>query len=114
MSDKRKYTRHPIELSVAFTGDEVCGQGVVVDLSTGGCRVKTAAAVLSGEFLGMLIALPGRDRPLSIGLTAVRWSIGQEIGVEFIRMDAEQQALLQSFLAKLDVGRSLALTSPTA
>lgn len=102
MSDQRKYTRHHIELPVSFSGDQVSDQGMVVDLSVGGCRVKSTAAVFSGEFLGMLITLPGRDLPLAIGLATVRWSIGQEFGVEFIRMEPDQQKLLHRLIQKLE------------
>lgn len=102
MSDKRKFSRHHIELSVTFTGDQVSDQGRVLDLSVGGCRVKSAAAIFSGEFIGMLIQLPGRDMPLAIGLATVRWASEQEFGVEFIRMEPDQQALLHRFTQKLE------------
>ncbi len=102
MFDQRKYTRHHTELPVSFSGDQVSDYGMVVDLSVGGCRVKSTAAVFSGEFLGMLITLPGRDLPLAIGLATVRWSIGQEFGVEFIRMEPDQQMLLHRLIQKLE------------
>lgn len=102
MSDKRQYARHCIELSVCFSGDEVSYQGVVLDLSVRGCRVSSKAIIFPGEFLAMLISLPGRDVPLAIGLAAVRWSIGREFGVEFIRMEPECQALLHRLIQNLE------------
>lgn len=103
MSDKRKFSRHHIELPVTFTGDQVSDHGRVLDLSVGGCRVKSAAAIFSGEFIGMLIELPGRDMPLAIGLAIVRWSSEQGFGVEFIRMERDQQALLHRLTQKLEL-----------
>lgn len=102
MLDKRQYARHQIRLSARFSGDEVSAEGIVMDLSFGGCKVESTAVVLKGDFLGMLIEVPGRDVPLEIELAVVRWSIGQAFGVEFIRMKPNQQVLLQRILKKLE------------
>jgi hypothetical protein len=104
MSDKRLYSRHCLELPVCFSGDEISDRGLVRDLSVGGCRVRSQAIVVPGDFLGMLISLPGRDAPLAISLATVRWSIGQEFGVEFIRMEPDQQTLLHRLIHKLEQG----------
>lgn len=102
MLNKRQYQRHQIELTVSFSGDDVSARGVIVDLSFGGCKVESTAVVLPGDFVGMLIDIPGRDVPLAVELCAVRWSIGQAFGVEFIRMKPDQQALLKRMLLKLE------------
>lgn len=111
MIAKRQYQRHQIRLLVSFAGDELSERGVIVDLSFGGCKVESLACVLPGDFLGMLIEVPGRDVPLEVELCAVRWSVGRTFGVEFIRMQASQQALLKRLLAKLETGASDACVS---
>lgn len=102
MLNKRQYARHQIELPASFSGDELSARGVVTDLSFGGCKVESPAVALPGDFLGILIDVPGRNEPLEIELAVVRWSIGQAFGVEFIRMKPKQQVLLQGMLRKLE------------
>lgn len=106
MVNKRQHPRNQTQLPITFAGDDVSAHGVIVDLSFGGCKVESAAAVLPGDFLGMLIRIPGRDVPIEIDLCVVRWSMGQSFGVEFIRMKADHQELLKRVLAKLEAGVS--------
>ena len=102
MSDQRQHSRHCIQLPVRFSGDEFSAEGVVLDLSMGGCMVRSDVIVVAGYFLGMLIGLPGRDVPLAIGLATVRWSATDGFGVEFIRMEPEHQALLRKLIQKIE------------
>jgi hypothetical protein len=102
MLNKRQCARHQIELPVSFSGDALAAQGVVTDISFGGCKVETPAVALPGDFLEILIDVPGRNEPLEIELAVVRWSIGLAFGVEFIRMKPNQQVLLQGMLRKLE------------
>jgi hypothetical protein len=102
MSDQRQYSRHCIELPVRFSSDDLSDEGVVRDLSMGGCRVHSEAIIVAGDFLGMLIMLPGRHAPLAISLATVRWSANQEFGVEFIRIEPEHQTLLRRVIDKLE------------
>lgn len=102
MSDQRHYSRHCIELPVRFSSDDLSAEGVVRDLSMGGCKVQSEAGIVAGDFLGMLLVLPGRQAPLAISLAVVRWSAGREFGVEFIRIEPAHQTLLRRLIETLE------------
>jgi hypothetical protein len=99
--EQRKHTRHQVEFPGDFSGDDISGSGIVMDLSTGGCRVRSKVTTAAGDFIGLLISLPGHPAPLKVSLAAVRWSIGNEFGMEFIRMDPEDQGLLRLLIGKI-------------
>ena len=44
--------------------------------------------------LGVLIDIPKYDRPLYVSLAEVRWSDGEDFGMEFIQMEMEDQQRL--------------------
>ena len=57
--EQRKHTRHQVEFSGTFSGKGSSGSGVVLDLSPGGCRVRSESAIVAGNYVGLLIGLPG-------------------------------------------------------
>lgn len=78
----------------------------MVDLSMGGCRVQSDATVQTGAYLELRVYLPQQDSPLKIDLAVARWSIGQECGLEFIRLQTEQQERLRQLVQSFEVASS--------
>ncbi len=99
--EQRKHTRYQASFQASFSGDGVSGGGEIVDLSTGGCRIRSDTPVLKGDFLGILIFLPGRDTPLAVSLAVVRWYSNREFGVEFIRTQSEDQQTLRQVIQQI-------------
>ncbi len=102
MINRRQHARYKLALPSTFHGEQVEGEGTVVDISTGGCRIRSEASVFTGDYIGIAIQLSGETAVLTVDLAAVRWSIGKEFGVEFIRMEAEQQEHLRAVVAQLE------------
>ncbi len=102
MTNRRQHARYKVALPSTFHGERVNGEGTVVDISTGGCRIRSEASVFTGDYIGITIRLSGETAVLSVELAAVRWSIGNEFGVEFIRVEAEQQKHLRAVVAQLE------------
>ncbi len=98
MDDQRYQRRYPVDLGVQLIGDLVDGKGVVVDLSTGGCAIRTAVPMTDTLYLRLLFQPPHEDTLIKVELAAVRWATGQTYGLEFIRMNAEQQKRLRDLL----------------
>jgi hypothetical protein len=72
------------------------GTGVMLDLSTGGCRIESPGTVEPGFSLKLSIYVPDLDWPLTIEAASVQWVSGQIFGLAFFRIrDAEHQRLEQ-------------------
>ena len=104
--ESRKYARFQVELECSFSGDHTAGDGQVVDLSMGGSKVRSDATVPTGAYLELRVYLPQQDSPLKIDLAVARWSIGRECGLEFIRLQPEQQERLHQLVQGFEVAPS--------
>jgi hypothetical protein len=54
------------------------------------------------DCLGVLIDIPKYDRPLYVSRAEVRWSDGQNFGMEFIQMEMEDQQRLGETVRAID------------
>lgn len=104
--ESRKYARFQAALECSFSGDHIVGDGQVVDLSMGGCKIRSDATLLTGTYVDLRAYLPDYDSPLKIDLAVARWSIGRECGLEFIRVQPEQQEQLRRLVQSLEVAPS--------
>ena len=101
--EQRKHTRHQVEFPGTFSdGGGSSGSGMVIDLSSEGCRVRRESAIVTGNYVRLLINLRGRDIPLTVSLAVIRWSTGNEFGVEFIRMTQDEQRLLRHVITTIE------------
>jgi c-di-GMP-binding flagellar brake protein YcgR len=118
MINRRQHARYKVAFPSTFHGERVDGEGTVVDISTGGCRITSEASVFTGDYIGIAIQLSGEPAVLTVDLAAVRWSIGKEFGVEFIRIKADHQERLRAIVAQLEQAsarrQELASGSPDA
>ena len=80
------------EVSVSFRGDHQ-GAGTVVDLSTKGCKVLSAAHVQPGDRLLLILRVPRQATPLTINQASVRWVDDGSFGLEWAALppDAERK-----------------------
>lgn len=90
----RKSVRYRVSVRCEFSSDPCTGDGTVVDLSTGGCKVESSWRFSPGEYLSMTLHAVSLDHALPIELAVVRWASGQAFGVEFIRMGPIHQKRL--------------------
>jgi PilZ domain len=96
----RKYGRIAVELPASLTAVSSRGQGIVVDISLAGCRVHSQLAVKKNDSIGLLIDVPGHDKPLYINQAAIRWASNEEFGIEFIQMELSERQRLHEVVAK--------------
>jgi len=88
----------PFAPTLSFDGD-VEGEGVVLNLSPGGCKIGSEAGVKVGDAMSLIILLPGEICPTAVDLALVRWGRGVHFGVEFVSMGTVEQDRLRHFLA---------------
>ena len=93
--EKRKCPRVPVMLPAVFLGERA-GGGMVVDVSSEGCRIRSAIPMRQGDYVRIRIDLIGET--LTGDLAVVHWSSKEEFGVELIRMAPDQQGRLRRFL----------------
>ena len=86
--------RIPTEFPVIFASDSSVGEGTVLNVSVPGCEILTKKPVETGTYLEMKVLMPDSGSSLCVGLAKVRWCRGHRFGVEFIRMQGEDQVRL--------------------
>jgi len=95
--DRRAMPRLRVQFRTTFSGStKLEGTGVMLDLSTGGCRIASPVTVEPGVSLELRIYAPDLDWPLMIEAASVQWVSGQTFGLAFFRItDTEQRRLGQ-------------------
>lgn len=73
-------------------------EGTLVDISRKGVRLTTDQSFQRDQKLALTVALPWNQPPIDVLLAAVTWVRGNQIGVEFIDLEADNQASLNAFL----------------
>lgn len=64
-----------------YSGINVQGEGVLRNLSLGGCQIDGSVAVSPGTKLSLLLALPNPSSPVVVDRTLVVWSSGNRFGL---------------------------------
>jgi c-di-GMP-binding flagellar brake protein YcgR len=98
----RQSPRFPVQIPVSFSGDKIVWHGTVSDLSTGGCKVVSDPIILEGSKVVLRAHLPSQASPVQVEVAKVRWSRGQEFGLEFLYMKPEERARLTHFIETLE------------
>ena len=96
--DIRKHARFTVHFQSSFSsGQRLEGEGTVLNLSVGGCKVKSDTRVPLGTDVRLHIMMQ-EEQPLEIKRAAVRWVRGQEFGLEFTFVEADEELRLRLFV----------------
>src|SRR5512146_2782989 len=104
--ERRKHTRYRVEYAGLFSGEKISAPAVILDLSTAGCRARSATGCNNGEFLAVLINVPRYEHPLHMPGAVVRWWHGQDFGMEFIQMEPDDQQRLRELIRPIEAARA--------
>ncbi len=96
-TDRRATPRLRVQFRTTFSASSTLeGTGIMLDLSSGGCRIESPVTVEPGVSLELRIYAPDIEWPLMIEAASVQWVSGQTFGLAFFRItDTEQQRLGQ-------------------
>lgn len=97
----RSFRRFPVRCSLYYSSDEFQGTGIAWNLSLNGWRVDGTQPVEPGMVLTLCVFLPGQYPTVFIDRAIVRWSRGQEFGIEVGSIKADEQARLEQFVTAL-------------
>lgn len=96
MEERRTSRRIPVTFRASFAPVSVgTGEGTIVDLASGGCRVESPTLVPVTTYLELRLQVSLQGPPILVDLAAVRWVRGRHLGIEFLRLEPEHQARLQ-------------------
>ncbi len=97
----RAFRRFPVQCSVYYASETVQGSGTVWNVSLNGWRVDGTEPVATGTVMTLSVILPGQSPTVFVEQATVRWSRGQEFGVEVSSIREEEQARLVDFVLAL-------------
>jgi len=101
--NRRLAPRFRVHLPISFSGDSLTGEGIVVNLSLGGCAVESEQKVQRWKYLTLRIFLPDQGAPLVVDRAQVRSSHKRQLlPLEFLDMQPEEQARLRRFVSTLE------------
>ena len=91
--DRREHLRIPVRLYLSFSGGKVRGEGTVLDLSMGGCIIKSETQVRVDDIFYLEIATGTQEPPLEVA--AMVRSVGQRgIAFKFLRAAQDNKRLM--------------------
>ncbi len=109
--ERRQFPRVEVKFKVtlAFKGGQTEGLGTLINLSLGGCSIKSTTRVEKGAFLDLSLHMPGTDQTVRIEVAGVRWTQLGAFGVEFytMKMGKEEQTKLGRLLQEIESQTSL-------
>ena len=110
--DRREHLRIPVRLYLSFSGGKVRGEGTVLDLSMGGCVIKSETQVHVDDIFYLEIAIEHHEQPVEIA--AMVRSIGPRgIAFKFLRA-AQENKRLMAFVQAQAARHFQQLGAPTA
>ena len=91
--DRREHLRIPVRLYLSFSGGKVRGEGTVLDLSMGGCIIKSETQVHTDDIFYLQLSLGEGEPPLELA-AMVRSVSPRGIAFKFLRAAQEDKRLL--------------------
>lgn len=113
--DRREHLRIPVRLCLSFSGGKVRGEGIVMDLSLGGCIVKSETHVHVDDIFYLEIVIAEDELPVEVA-AMVRSVSARGIAFKFLRKAQENKRLLafiQSHSGSTSSVLSKAVESPS-
>jgi hypothetical protein len=91
--ERREHLRIPVRLYLSFSGGRVKGEGTVLDLSMGGCIIKSETQVHLEDIFYLEIAIARDEAPVEVA-AMVRSVSARGIAFKFLRKAQENKRLL--------------------
>ena len=100
--DRREHLRIPVRLYLSFSGGKVRGEGTVMDLSVGGCIIKSETQVHADDIFYLQLTLDESEPPLEVA-AMVRSVSTRGIAFKFLRAAQENKRLMTFVQAQTSV-----------
>jgi len=93
--------RVPVGYPASIQSDIGTGEGVLLDLSPAGCKMRSDIVLNAGAYLALQIAISQERTPLAVEVSVVRWCKDGYFGVEFLRYSQGARERVTNLLAAL-------------
>ena len=102
-ADQRDMPRLRVQVRTTFSGStKLEGTGVMLDLSTCGCRLESPVTMMPGISLELRIYVPDFEWPIMIEAAKVQWVSGQIFGLAFFWIRYTEHQRLGQAIRDLD------------
>lgn len=97
-ADWREYVRIPVEFRTLFSGEQIRGEGTMVDVSINGCWIKSGLRVPKGAAIHLRVYGGAQEPPIEIE-AAVAWcTVGKGFGLVFFNIHPEHEEWLRQLI----------------
>ncbi len=93
VTERRTHERIPVKLALAFSGGRISGDGVVINISLGGCLVETTTPVRADDIFHLKLFVNREEPPLEVAVM-VRSISSRRVGMKFLRSAREDRRLM--------------------
>lgn len=100
VSDKRKATRHAVDIATTIEVDGVTQRIQMLNLSLGGALLAMPERLAMGTRMQVTFRIPTHEQDITVG-AAVRWAGGSGVGVQFDGLRAKEVWSLNKFFESL-------------
>jgi hypothetical protein len=107
--DRREYNRMEMRFPVTFSGQDITGEGELLNVSMGGCSFHTGANLTTGMILKLGLQISNDVAPVIVDAAVVRNVRSGGVGVEFLQWQQSERERLQLFIRGLLIGRGVEL-----
>lgn len=94
----RKKERLVVHLTGLLDGKQIQGNGILLNLSTTGCAMRSDRELQVGDIVSLRVFSPENPVPLVIPKATVRWVTGGKSGLAFMDLDPDCQTRLGQLL----------------
>lgn len=100
ITNLRQYARVQTQLRclVSTRVPESSGEGLICELSLGGCRLESDRPLTPCTELALQLCLPHEACVIVIDQAVVRWAHSRQLGIEFLHLRQDDTRRLQQFL----------------
>ena len=109
--DRREYDRMEMGFPVTFASEEGSGDGTLVNVSMGGCSLRTRAELPIGTIIKLTLQVSTDIQPVVVDAAVVRSVRAGGLGVEFLQWQQSERERLQLFVRGLLIGHGAESTS---
>lgn len=88
------------------SGEDVEGEGALLDLSIGGCRIVSELPLSIGQEYNLIFQISMERPPIPVDAAVVRWTNDSTYGLKFISIDPHDESRIRDLL--LDIRRTAA------
>ncbi len=100
--ENRRTPRYAIHCPVVYHMGPEVGQGVAVDVSRNGWRVRGSRSPSVGTALSLDLSVESLPQPIHVAQAVVRWSSGQEFGLQLMALDSLPAVQLSEWLSRIE------------